>query len=369
MTGLRLLLVEDDDAHARLLQERLRGDREIAAVTWSASLDDAIARVIELWPGELDAALLDLGLPDSEGIATVRDFHAAAPRLPIVVLSGQRDMAIAIEAMRHGAQDYLVKTGGDASALIARSLRLAIERKRMQDVEQMLVGVVSHDLRVPLQTIVMACEMVIAEREAPPPAVVHARRAALRATSLVNDLLDATRARLAGVLALDRSDTDIAAVIHQVVDEVRLVHPRRRIAVDCEGPVEMSADARRIAQVMQNLLGNAIQHSPAQSDVRVALRRGAGRIELTVHNLGTPIPRDLQARLFEPLERASYLRSHDHGIGLGLFIVHEIVRAHGGVIGVDSSPELGTTFRVVLPLAPPSEDPGEDRRAGPGAIG
>lgn len=356
MTRVRLLLIEDDDAHARLIDERLRDEREVDLIACCESLADGIGRARELGPGGLDAVLLDLGLPDSDGIATVRDFHIAMPRLPIVVLSGQRDVAVAIEAMRHGAQDYIVKASGDSSQ-ISRSLRLAIERKRLADIEQMLVGVVSHDLRVPLQTIVLACDMLSAETGDPPAAVGHARRAALRATSLVNDLLDATRARLAGVLPLDRAVADVAAVVDQVIDDVRLLYPRRKILADVEGPARIRADAKRIAQVVHNLLGNAVQHSPSSSEIRLALHGEVDHVKLTVHNHGTPIPSDLRARLFEPLERASRERSPQHSIGLGLFIVHEIVRAHGGTISVESNLELGTTFRVALPVTGEAADP------------
>jgi signal transduction histidine kinase len=357
MKPIRVLLVEDDGPHARLIAERLRDVPELELVATCEALAEAIARARELGPRGLDAVLLDLGLPDSEGGDTVRAFHVAAPRLPIVVLSGLRDVGTAIEAMRHGAQDYLVKSAGDAAEL-SRALRLAIERKRLQDVEQMLVGVVSHDLRGPLQTIVLGCDMLLGEQPGSRHAAVI-RRAALRATTLVNDLLDATRARLAGVLPIEMSDLDLVTVIEQVVEDARLAHPRRSIELALELGERVSArgDGKRIAQVVQNLLGNALQHSPPASAVRVSLTRRPQWFELVIHNHGAPIPEALRQHMFEPLERASGDRDAQHSIGLGLYIVSEIVRAHGGVIQVDSDGQRGTTFSVRLPALPSSPAP------------
>lgn len=353
MRSLRVLLVEDDVPHARLIAERLRDVPDIELAATCECLADAIARARELGPRGLDAVLLDLGLPDSEGVDTVRLFHLAAPRIPIVVLSGQRDVGAAIEAMRHGAQDYLVKSSGDAVGL-SRALHLAIERKRLQDVEQMLVGVVSHDLRGPLQTILLGSDMLLEEQPGSRHATVI-RRAALRATTLVNDLLDATRARLSGVLPLEIADVDLAAVVEQAVEDARIAHPRRLI--DLELPLGERAtsrgDGKRMAQVVHNLLGNALQHSPPASAVRVSLSRTRLHSEVAIHNHGAPIPDELRRHMFEPLERASGDRDPQHSIGLGLFIVSEIVRAHGGTIQVDSDDQHGTSFRVRLPTVPP----------------
>lgn len=341
MSELRVLLVEDDGPQARLIVERLRADDGVRVARVCDSLLEAASVVGQ----GFDAVLLDLGLPDSEGIDTVVALHHAAPRLPIVVLSGQTDVALAIEAMRHGAQDYVVKATADAR-LLGRALRLAIERKRLQDTEQMLVGVVSHDLRTPLQTIALGTELMLKEE----PDNRHAatvRRAALRAIALVNDLLDATRARLAGVLPIAVADVDLSALIEQCVDEARALYPRRVIETRIAGGIRARADGKRVAQVVQNLVGNALQHSPEATPVQVSLVSDGATLTLAVHNRGTPIPTELRGNIFEPLERATTERSHS--IGLGLYIAAEIVRAHGGAIDVHSDAETGTTFQVSLP--------------------
>lgn len=342
MKEIRVLLVEDDDAQARLVTEQLRDRADVVVVKRCDTLADTIATL--QGPNSFDVVLLDLGLPDSQGQETVLEVRRTATRPAIVVLSGMHDVSVAVEAMRKGAQDYVVKGAVDGANL-ARLLQLAIERKRLQDTEQMLVGVVSHDLRGPLQTIVLGCDILRRDTSSPRLDAIH--RAAIRATALVNDLLDATRARLAGVLPVDLIECDLAQVIREALDETRVMYPNRTFELHLPASATAHADPKRIAQVVTNLVGNAVQHSAASAPVRIEMRpRGDGH-ELSVHNAGV-IPAAVRQRMFEPLEREGDEGS-GHNIGLGLFIVSEIVRAHGGAISVDSDAQRGTTFSVRLP--------------------
>jgi signal transduction histidine kinase len=278
--------------------------------------------------------------------------------LPIVVLSGLDDVHRALEAMRHGAQEYIVKGPGSAE-LLPRALSYATERKRLQDVEQLLVGVVSHDLRGPLQTIALSFEALerSAAGETERRLIQRGRRAVARATALVHDLLDATRARLAGVLPIETDHVDIGRIALQVVEDHRENHPDRTIHVDLAGASETLADGKRIAQMVGNLLGNALQHSPPATPVGVSVKSADSDYEIAVHNEGV-IPPNLLQRIFEPLERSqSAAGSGSHSVGLGLFIVSEIVKAHGGRVTVESELGAGTTFRVRIPIGP-SERPG-----------
>jgi signal transduction histidine kinase len=344
---IRILLVEDNAPYARLVRERLRDQPELEIVAIAVSLATAIEAARVHAP---QVVMLDLGLPDSEGVATVDAFHAVHPRLPLVVLSGQDSVDVAVEAMRHGAQEYLVK-GTDDAALLSRIARLAIERKRLQDAEQLLVGVVSHDLRGPLQTIVLSCELLAAETHGTTRLWVSRALAAVRrANGLVDDLLDATRARLGGLLPIDRAPVDLARLLLLAIEDHR-ERSGRAIELTAPATLTVSCDAKRITQVVGNLLGNAVQHSPAGTVVEVALSATAGGVEISVHNEGPPIPAELMDKIFEPLERAE-VASTNHSIGLGLYIVHQIVAAHGGTITVASSEGDGTAFRVRLPAEP-----------------
>jgi phosphoserine phosphatase RsbU/P len=344
---IRVLLVEDDPAAARLVREQLRDAENVELAAVASTLAETLEA---LGRGDLDIVLLDLALPDSDGVETVAAVRAAAPLLPVVVLSGLDDTHRALEAMRHGAQEYLVK-GQGAADLLARTLSYAIERKRLQDVEQLLVGVVSHDLRDPLQTIAMSFETLArsAAGDAERRTIERGRRAAARATALVHDLLDAARARLAGILPIQTSVVDLGRIALQVVDEHRERHPDRTIHVEASGDAETRADGRRIAQIVGNLLGNALQHSPPASPIGVTLQNAEHAFEIAVHSEGV-IPSEMRPRIFEPLERAALPQpGARRGVGLGLFIVGEIVRAHGGQVSVDSDEGRGTTFRVRIP--------------------
>lgn len=343
MKEIRVLLVEDDDAQARLVTEQLRGRSDVVVVRRCDTLAETVA-ALQAQPGGFDVVLLDLGLPDSEGQETVLEVRRNAMRPAIVVHSGMHDVSVALAAMRKGAQDYVVKGAVDGANL-ARLLQLAIERKRLQDTEQMLVGVVSHDLRGPLQTIVLGCDML--RRDNPSPRIEAIHRAAIRATALVNDLLDATRARLAGVLPVEIVECDLAEVVREALDETHLMYPNRTFDAQLPAGAVARVDPKRIAQVVTNLVGNAVQHSAASAPVRIALQSHADGHELSIHNDGT-IPAAVRQRMFEPLEREGG-EGNGHNIGLGLYIVSEIVRAHGGAISVDSDAERGTTFSVRLP--------------------
>lgn len=339
---IRILLVEDDPAYARLVKERLRGDPDLVLAATAATLAEAIDMAREHTP---DVVMLDLGLPDSEGASTVGAFHAAHTRVPVVVLSNQSDVEVALEAMRDGAQEFLVKGLAD-DKLMPRVLRSAIERKRLQEVEQLLVGVIGHDLRGPLQTISFSIEAAALDASTKGKArLERAMAACRRATGLVNDLLDATQARVGGMLAIAVERVDLSALVRQLAGE--LVKETHRLRLDITDGITANVDTRRISQVVMNLLGNAIQHGDG-NPIDLWLRRRDDVIELGVHNTGTPIVDELRDKLFEPLERAR-MANPTHSVGLGLYIVQQLVIAHGGTIAFESTAASGTTFRVHLP--------------------
>ncbi|HET9450837.1 MAG TPA: sensor histidine kinase, partial [Aggregicoccus sp.] len=129
-------------------------------------------------------------------------------------------------------------------------------------------------------------------------------------------------------------------------------HPERDVQVEHEGDATGTWDSDRIAQVLANLLTNALAYSPPGSTVRVSTRGEAGAVRLAVHNEGRPLPPELLARLFQPMERGPHEhRGAGRSVGLGLYIVDQVVRAHGGSVEVTSTREAGTTFTVHLPRA------------------
>jgi signal transduction histidine kinase len=176
---------------------------------------------------------------------------------------------------------------------------------------------------------------------------------------MVSQLLDLTRARLGGGIPVERQRANLSEVVLAAVDELRLVHAAR--AISCSVPREVIGgwDVDRLAQVVSNLVGNAIQHGEPTLPVEVHLRHEGETATLTVRNQGAPIPRELLPVLFEPFRRGSRLTSDKtaSGLGLGLYISEQITRAHEGAIAVQSQ-ATATTFTVTLPIRPASPEPG-----------
>lgn len=234
---------------------------------------------------------------------------------------------------------------------IEAALRSQAERATTRFHEEM-VGIVSHDLRTPLGAITMGIELLQDTTGGQPEVARVLSRldtTAKRMFGIVNELLDVTRARLGKGIAVSRQDVQLWPLVNGVLDELRLAH--RGLDIRLAGAdVHGRWDAERLGQVVANLVGNAVQHGRKGSPIEVTLSAADDTQTITVHNenRGEPIPAAQLALLFDPFERGD-ARS-EQGLGLGLYIVREIVRAHGGTVAVTSDC-AGTTFRVDLPRA------------------
>jgi signal transduction histidine kinase len=181
-------------------------------------------------------------------------------------------------------------------------------------------------------------------------AVQRIDSAASRAQRLISDLLDFTQARLGGGIPIDRREADMHALVARAVEEVQLAHPGREIVVVERGDGSGAWDEDRLAQVVTNLLRNALQHGAPHTAVRLSIEDDGEDVVVRVHNAGKPIPLELLPHIFEPMSQASYGKGQGgRSVGLGLFIVRNIVQAHGGSIDVQSHASTGTTFTVRLP--------------------
>jgi signal transduction histidine kinase len=163
---------------------------------------------------------------------------------------------------------------------------------------------------------------------------------------MIDDLMDFTRGRLGGGIPLRRSVVDLRALCTDVIEEAQTAHGRP-IDVSVTGDARGHWDADRLAQVLSNLVGNAMQHSPPDAPVHVDVRDEPEFTVLEVTNQGPPIPAEQLAHIFEPFRRGEGRKSV--GLGLGLYIVERIVHAHGGTITVRSTREDGTTFSMRMP--------------------
>lgn len=232
--------------------------------------------------------------------------------------------------------------------LVAAALRRATEVERMRD---LFIGMLGHDLRNPLAAISMAARLVSRSHEvATPMGAIGARLSSSseRMKRLVDQMLDFSRLQSGQGLGIAPRRTDLHALVDNLVEELRLAYPGSDIHVDHTGDGALDLDPDRIEQVISNLVGNARHHGAAGSPIRVAVAGESDRVLFQVHNQGPSIAPELLPYLFSPYKRHPSASKHSSGLGLGLYITHEIVVAHRGTIAVTSDAD-GTLFSVSLP--------------------
>ena len=341
---IHALLVEDSEADVELIQRELVGSQLELDVA-----DSLAAAMNRLDSNGLDAVLLDLTLPDSDGIDTLARLRAKAPHLAVVVLTGRDDEDLALEAVQEGAQDYLVKGDYNRRSLV-RAVRYAIERQRAEQERELLVGAITHDLRNPLGAIVMGADLLLrrgdlgAEHAKP---VSRISQSAHRMTRLIGQLLDFAKSRVGGI-PLTRAETRLADITQTVIDEVETVYPGTSVKLSIEGPCAGHWDSDRLIQVVQNLVTNALQHGSLADPVTIVLKQSGDRVMLDVTNRGDTISPNILKHIFDLFRRPPQSGKR---LGLGLYITRQIVAAHEGTVSARS--EGGqTTFSVRLPVKP-----------------
>jgi signal transduction histidine kinase len=238
-----------------------------------------------------------------------------------------------------------------------------VEAEATARIQEQLMAVVGHDLRTPLSAITLAATVMFKRGELSPEQAMSLARitsAATRMTSIIRDLLDFSRARQGLSIAIQGTRFNLGDVCRRVLVEFEEGdESAHRLSLITEGDLELVADESRLGQVLSNLVGNARQHGGPHIGVRAMGRDGD--VTITVHNDGPPIPADVLPYIFEPFRRGARVDDHvetsaSSSIGLGLFIVREVVKAHGGTVEVRSDADGGTTFTIRLPRAVPGED-------------
>lgn len=357
-------VVEDVTERKRVLDELARSERRYTLATsatrdaiWEWELatnevhwNDSIHSVFGYAPGEVAPEAtwwLDRVHPDDREHVLASSTRAFA---------GTGDEWLEEYRFRHRDGRWLdvldrSRIERDATGRAVRSygsMRDVTDQKRVEREREMLLGVLGHDLRNPLAAIGAAADVMLRRRRLDERDAIFARRIAssvARMARLVTDLLEAARAR-AGALTIERRRADLAEVARAPIDELRASHPERVVTLERRGDTSAELDADRLAQVVSNLVGNALAHGAADRPVAVRVDGEGSDLVLEVHNQGPAIPEDLRARLFDPFAAG---RPGGRSIGLGLFIVERIVAAHGGTVAVESKEGAGTTFRIVLP--------------------
>jgi len=224
--------------------------------------------------------------------------------------------------------------------------------------QERFVAVLGHDLRNPLSSIDMAVTVLrqraVAANDTETARVLdRMTSSSARMLRMIEQILDLTRSRLGGGLEVRPKPMEMCEPLTAIVEELRLAHPSRRIELRCR-PLLGTWDRDRLEQVFSNLIANGVHYGhPAKPVTVEAGLQENGWAEVNVHNDGDPIPEALLDQLFDPFRRGGRDSggSKTAGLGLGLYISREIVRAHGGELDVRSSSTEGTLFRVTLPRA------------------
>lgn len=372
---MRVLLIEDDPDTVLLMSLHLN---EACGETLSFTLesaDTAAAGLDLLGKGAHDIVLLDLMLPDSEGLDTLRRLRTAFPDMPIVVLTNMNDEKTALEALAAGAQDFLSK-GRIPPADLRRAIGYALERgrllgrlrklerlraelrerRRVERFKDQLLSTVSHELRSPL-TVVKAALANLWDRLAGPLSEQQAQlvyvghRNAERLARMINNLLDLSRLE-SGQAKVEPAELDVAALASEVVEATRVGRGERKITLELKAPAGLPrvwADADMTTQVLGNFVDNALRY--ARSRVEVRLSANDAELVVCVSDDGQGIPRERLAELFNrfvQLDRPMGGEGYK-GTGLGLAICHEIARLNGGRVWAESDPGAGSRFYFALP--------------------
>ncbi len=365
---IKCLLVDDIPENLVALEALLQGDG--IEILKAQSGPEALELL--LTHTDIALALLDVQMPEMNGFELAELIRGSerTRHIPLIfITAGSREQNWQFRGYESGAVDFLYKPidphmlTNKANVFFELQRRKQAQAKELEErtaalrVNEMFMAVLSHDLRTPLMSITAAAT-VIKRQPQPDKACAMAERvlsSSQRMARMIEDLLDVTRIRQAGGLALKLGAADMQAIVQRTLDEVQTGFPDRSIESTLQGDLTGVWDGERLCQVVTNIVGNAMHHGSADRPVQVAVDgTRSNMVTVSVSNGGTIAP-DLLPHLFDPFRGRERTPGRNQGLGLGLFIAHQIVRAHRGNICVKS--QDGTTcFSVELPReSPPAE--------------
>ena len=371
---LRIGLVEDNPGDARLIQEMLREPPITQFRLTHSTRVDQLLESLDRDP--IEVLLLDLGLPDSQGMETFHRINDRAPGLPIVIFSGADDEQLASEAVSCGAQDYLVK-GRINSFLLKRAIRYAMERKRAEEeirtlnrelehrvaerTAQLVAAnkeleafsySVSHDLRAPLRHIEGYVGMLDRATQGILPE--NAQRylktissASVEMGQLIDDLLAFSRM---GAETMHEAPVELGVVIDEVLRGQHLATTGRNIQWNIAPLPPVIGDAAMIRQVFANLIDNAIKYTRGRerAEIQIGVKgEETGRLIFFVRDNGAGFDMRYVHKLFGVFQRLHNAEEFE-GTGIGLATIRRIIERHGGRAWAEGEVDLGATFYFTL---------------------
>jgi signal transduction histidine kinase len=355
-------LLVDDLAENLLALSALLADDDVEVLT-ARSASEALELLLV---HDVALAFLDVQMPDMDGfeLAELMRGSERTRHIPLIfVTAGAREQQRLFQGYESGAVDFIYKPiephilKNKAQVffqLYRQKLEIAAElsdRTETLRLNEMFTALLAHDLRSPLSAIIGSAHIL--KRRSSDAAAVEASVRILasgnRMAGMIEDMLDLARARLGGGIVIKREPADFTILVERVVREHQAAAPARVIDFSVQGDCNGEWDTERMAQVASNLIGNALKHGDAEGRVEVRLEGHApDDLTLIVKNAGTIAPHVL-AHLFDPFRGGQRQPGRGDGLGLGLYIVSQIVQAHGGSVDVDTGEHGVTAFRVCIP--------------------
>jgi signal transduction histidine kinase len=368
---VRVLMVEDSESDAKLIVHELRR-MQLPVVTERVDTPEAMRSA--LGRARWDVVLSDWSMPKFSGSAALDVLRERGLDLPFIIVSGTIGEEIAVDAMRAGAHDFVLKDKlGRLTPAVERGLRECSERAARRQAEAALriseaslrdavrardefLAIASHELKTPLTSLSFQVDSAVQllGELAPTDAVLAVlRRASAQVTRLarlIDNLLDVTRIA-SGKMMLSHEKTDLREAVDVVLAEARPLIARSGSAVHVRGagPVVGEWDRLTLESAIFNVVANAIKYGEGKP-IEIDVELQADRARLVVADHGVGIPVDEQERIFLRFERA-VPPQHFGGFGLGLWVARKIIEGHGGSISVASTHGSGSTFTAFLPLA------------------
>lgn len=349
---LKLLIVDDNPADAGLLQRHLENSSLLdVELVHALSAAAAMAKLAE---DDFDCVILDYQLGGVSGLDFLQAVREAGDDVPVIALTGVGSEAVAVAAMKSGAQDYLVKDQLSPETL-RRSIQAAVETVKLQrtileqhEELQAFVDSASHDLLAPLRQIRQFMHLLDEETELSSEQVAYLEKmdsAGARMQTLIEKLLEFARQGQRGELSHVELDEILAEVSADLAAKVDAVNGQLRI----EKLPAVRGDPVGLRQLFQNLLANGIKfNQQATPVVQVTATEVAEGWEIQIADNGIGIEKQQNERIFTAFARSAATENYE-GFGLGLATVARVVKQHGGRIWVDSTPGCGSVFHVILP--------------------
>lgn len=317
---------------------------------------------------KVDLVLLDLSLPDNHGLDGLSTLRKLMPQLPIVIMTGWHDQTLALEALKLGAQDYLLK-GDVTMRVLERAIAFAIERSQKQTLEserlrlyeerEAFMAMLTHDLKNPLIGANRILQLLAEERLGPQndeqkDVLLRLCQSNSALLSMIRNLIEIYRYDK-DVHAIERENTDFLRLISGYLQQIRPLAADKNISIKTELPDDLTpilADQNSILRLVQNLIENAIKFTPHGGSVLIKLWKDSD-VYLQVQDTGPGIPLSDRTKLFQRFYQGKSGKGYAPGNGLGLYLCKQIVDAHNGSISCESEEHRGATFTVRLPAAFP----------------